>query len=135
MFVGLKQVHIKKNKWKCLRNCNNSQFSPQNYMCHLIKQLMTFHFGGHWFINPLEVINHSVHLMKSHWIGLKYNYCRGRMVVGFTTIYAISVYHHWRCDFESRSGEMYSKQQYVIKFVSDLRRSVVFSGYSGFLHQ
>jgi hypothetical protein len=21
-------------------------------MCHLIKQLMTFHFGGHWFINP-----------------------------------------------------------------------------------
>ena len=91
-------------------------------MCHLIKQLMTFHFGGHWFINPLEVINHSVHLMKSHWIGLKYNYCRGRMVVGFTTIYAISVYHHWRCDFESRSGEMYSKQQYMIKFVSDLRQ-------------
>jgi hypothetical protein len=44
------------------------------------------------------------------------------MVVGFTTIYAISVYHHWRCDFESRSGEMYSKQQYVIKFVSDLRQ-------------
>jgi hypothetical protein len=50
------EVHIKKNKWKCLRNCNNSQFSPQNYMCHLIKQLMTFHFGGHWFINPLEVM-------------------------------------------------------------------------------
>jgi hypothetical protein len=25
-------------------------------MCHLIKQLMTFHFGGHWFINPLEVM-------------------------------------------------------------------------------
>ena len=35
-------------------------------MCHLIKQLMTFHFGGHRFINPLEVITHSVHLMKSH---------------------------------------------------------------------
>ena len=29
--------------------------------------------------------------------------------------------------------DAYSIQQYVIKFVSDLNRSVVFSGYSGFL--
>jgi len=31
--------------------------------------------------------------------------CRGRdrMVVGFTTTYAISAYHHQRCEFESRS--------------------------------
>ena len=27
-----------------------------------------------------------------------------RMVVGFTTTYAISAYHHWCCEFESRSG-------------------------------
>ena len=26
-----------------------------------------------------------------------------RMTVGFTTTYAISVYHHLRCEFESRS--------------------------------
>ena len=26
---------------------------------------------------------------------------RGRMVVGFTTTYAISAYHNWRCEFES----------------------------------
>jgi len=28
------------------------------------------------------------------------------MVVGFTTTYAISAYHHWHwcCEFESRSG-------------------------------
>jgi len=32
-------------------------------------------------------------------------------------------------------GEVYSLQHYVIKFVSDLRQVVVFSGYSGFLHQ
>ena len=25
-----------------------------------------------------------------------------RMVVGFTTTYAISAYHYWRCEFESR---------------------------------
>jgi len=31
-------------------------------------------------------------------------------------------------------GEVYSIQQYVIKFVSDLRQVSVFSGYSSFLH-
>jgi len=52
---------------------------------------------------------------------------RDRMVVGFTTTYAISAYHHWCCEFESRSGR--GLQHYVIKFVSDLRQV------SGFLHQ
>ena len=51
-----------------------------------------------------------------------------RMVVGFTTTYAISAYHHW-----SRSGR--GVHHYVIQFVSDLRQAIVFSGYSGFLHQ
>jgi len=48
--------------------------------------------------------------------------CRGRdhMVVGFTTTYAISAYHHWCCEFESWSG--WGVQHYVIKFVSDLRQ-------------
>jgi len=58
---------------------------------------------------------------------------RDRMVVRFTTTYAISAYHHWCCEFESRSGR--GVQHYVIKFVSDLNRLVVFSGSSGFLHQ
>ena len=55
-----------------------------------------------------------------------------RMVVGFTTTYAISAYHHW-CELESRSGR--GVQRYVIKFVIDFDRSAVFSGFSGFLHQ
>jgi hypothetical protein len=39
--------------------------------------------------------------------------CRGRyrMIVGFTTIYGISAYHHWCCEFESRSGR--GVQHYV----------------------
>jgi len=43
--------------------------------------------------------------------------CRGRdcMIVWFTTTYAISAY---RCEFESFSGEVFSIQHYVIKFVS-----------------
>ena len=35
-------------------------------------------------------------------------------------VYVISVYHHWCCEFESRSGR--DVQHYVIKFVSDLRQ-------------
>jgi hypothetical protein len=40
------------------------------------------------------------------------------MVVGFSTTYAISAYHLWRCEFESRSGRCV--QHFVIKFVCDL---------------
>jgi hypothetical protein len=45
---------------------------------------------------------------------------RDLMVVGCTTTYAISAYHHWCCEFESRSRR--GAQHYVIKFVSDLRQ-------------
>jgi hypothetical protein len=45
---------------------------------------------------------------------------RDRMVVGFTITNAISAYHYWCCEFESRSGR--GVQHYVIKFVSDLRQ-------------
>ena len=45
-----------------------------------------------------------------------------RMVVRFTTTCAISACHHLRCEFESRSAELYLIQQYVIKFVSDMRQ-------------
>ena len=43
---------------------------------------------------------------------------RDHIVVGFTTTYAISAYHHSCCEFESRSGRCV--QHYGIKFVSDL---------------
>jgi hypothetical protein len=44
---------------------------------------------------------------------------RDHMVIGFQTTYAISAYHHWCCEFVSRSGR--GLQHYQIKFVSDLR--------------
>jgi hypothetical protein len=46
------------------------------------------------------------------------------IVVEFITTYGIGTYHH--CEFESRSGDVYSIQHYVIKFVSDLRQVVGF---------
>jgi hypothetical protein len=43
-----------------------------------------------------------------------------RKVVGFTATYAISAYHHWFGEFESRPGR--GVQHYVIKFVSNLQQ-------------
>ena len=43
------------------------------------------------------------------------------MVVGFTTTYAISVYHHYSCEFEFTHGDVNSIQYDAINFVSDLR--------------
>ena len=60
--------------------------------------------------------------------------CHDRMVVVFTTTNAISAYHHWCCEFESRSGR--GVQHYVLKFVSDMQQ--VGGGFlqvSGFLQQ
>jgi hypothetical protein len=48
-------------------------------------------------------------------------------IVTVNTIEEISDYHHWCCEFESRSGR--GVQHYVIKFVNDLRQV------SGFLEE
>ena len=69
------------------------------------------------------IFDNSIHIWHRH--------DRDRMVVGFTTACAISGYHHWCYQFESRSDR--GVQHYVIKFVSDSDRSVVFSVSSGFL--
>jgi hypothetical protein len=61
--------------------------------------------------------------------------CRGHMVVGFMTIYAISGYHYKKCEFESRSCKVYSKKHYVLSLSMTCYMSVVFSRYSGLLHQ
>jgi len=56
-----------------------------------------------------------------------------RMVVELTSTYAISAYHHWCCEFESRSGR--GVQHYVISLSVPCDRSVVFSGSSGLLYR
>ena len=89
-----------------------------------IFQLCTYivYLYSHWQHNNLLL---SRHYMKP-W-NFTYNFklgrgCRGRnrMVVGWTTIYAIGAHHHWCCGFNSRSG--WGVQHYVIKFVRDLRQ-------------
>ena len=68
-----------------------------------------------------------MYLQHDSHISIRGRRCRDRMIVGFTTTNAISVYHHRCCEFESRSGQ--GAQHYVIKFVCDLRQ------FGGFLHQ
>jgi hypothetical protein len=51
------------------------------------------------------------------------------MVVGFTTTCAISAYHHFHCEIESRSGVLDTTLcDKVIKLFIDLQQ-VVFSGF------
>jgi len=59
---------------------------------------------------------------------------RDRMVVGFTTIYVISAYHYWSCEFESRSWRNVFDTTLCDMWMTCGGRSMVFSGYSGFLH-
>ena len=48
----------------------------------------------------LEIDPHGI----EYWsISTGGRHARGRMLVGFTTTYAISTYHHYRCEFESRT--------------------------------
>jgi hypothetical protein len=47
---------------------------------------------------------------------------RDGMVVGYIATYVTSAYHHKRSEFEPCSGEVYSIQYYVIRFISDLQQ-------------
>ena len=89
-------------------------------------------FGSCFWRFEISKQARKAHKMLSFYLYIKliqmsYTFFRGRwdhdrMVVGFITTYAISAYHHKRCEFESSSGEVYSIQYYVIKFVSDSRQ-------------
>jgi hypothetical protein len=69
----------------------------------------------------------TINYFEYLFVPLTFGGRRDRMVVRFTITYAISANNHYRCEFESHSGEVHSIQHYVIKFVSELRRLVVFS--------
>jgi len=67
---------------------------------------MLWHMYPHFHLK-LEYI--AIFTPLSMWI---WGRCGGdRMVVGFTTTSAISVYHNWCCEFKSRSG--WGVQHYV----------------------
>jgi hypothetical protein len=56
------------------------------------------------------------------------------MVVGFTTVQSVPITTKV-VSSNPVHDEVSSIKHYVIKFVGDLRQVLVFSGYTGFLHQ
>jgi hypothetical protein len=62
-----------------------------------------------------------VYIVKHYVFGLLFFSIQDNetLVIGFATTYAINVYHHWYCGFDSRSRR---GVHYVIKFVSDMRQ-------------
>ena len=94
-----------RQKMNVLNNISSSWYwdmaDTGNSCCHFNFEFITYSKG--------------TNLRRSH-------HCCDRMEDGFITTYGISVYHHYRCEFQSHSNEVYSIQHYVIKFVGDLRQ-------------
>ena len=92
-----------------------------------------------------EVIVRFVYTGTHFWASLfklsfyKINYYKNLQGPSWPWLYGSWIYNYlcnqclWCCGFESRSGR--GVQHYVIKFVSDMRQVMVFSGSFGFLHQ
>jgi hypothetical protein len=107
----------------------------QLYLTHR-SQFLSFSLISHKFMLWMHQEWLKVSLNSNHWFqrsrGWKVKqtellniiyphrgcHAHDRMEIGFTTTYAISAYHHWCCEFKSRSGR--SVQIYVIKFVGYL---------------
>ena len=97
---------------------NESKPPTYDYGLAIIHQIYISFTGVHrkGFWNERSIATHS-----TLWFILLPRACRGRdrMIVGFTTTYAIDAYHHWCCGLDSHSGR--GVQHYVIKFVQVLR--------------
>ena len=63
---------------------------------------------------------HTTFYWSKNITGLHQPWSYGSWIYNDLYNYAISAYHHWCCEFLSRSGR--GVQHYVIKFVNDLRQ-------------
>jgi hypothetical protein len=106
----------RERKWKKKRRNNwNFWVQGKNVRLRLRKQL-----NRNSTDLIMDEIKTRLFMLFWSWHSLGGRRGRDRMIVEFTTTYAISAYHHWCCEFESRSGR--GAQHYVITFVSDLRQ-------------
>jgi hypothetical protein len=85
-------------------------------MSHVLMSVIDVHVYHHYQQYSIYIMTTTdflfVFLFLLAHIYIHYSkWCRGRhgrdhMVVGFTTTYAISAYHHWCCEFDQ--GEVYN---------------------------
>jgi hypothetical protein len=91
--------------------CYWNQNFPLKYILFLFLFFFVFFFFIFFFFYGAAIFSECDTVLR------KYIHHYFVFECGFTTAYAISAYHHWCCEFESRSGRVV--QHYVIKFVSD----------------
>jgi hypothetical protein len=139
--VGTIHKYHSRNNSKIPHSRNNSKIphSRNNSKIPHSRNNSKIHFCGNREQNRYQDLSFfelvTVTSMKNGEFKLDWRRRRGPycMLVGFTTTYAINIYHHWCCRFESRSAR--GVQHYVIKNVSVLRQVDGFLRISRFLHQ
>jgi hypothetical protein len=95
--------------WSSSNPVNGEVYSKQHYMIKFVNDLR--HVTGRWF-SPVSSTNKTD----------RHDITEILLKVALNIININQTYRHWRCDFESHPGEVYSIQHYVIKLVSDLRQ-------------
>ena len=114
-WIWLKDINVNYNKSDVLSAIISRPYTE--LLCNLSKHIVTY-----------MTICWRMYYIQHQQTSSRGRRGRDRMVVGFTTTYAIGAYHHWSCvAFDFRSVEMYSIQHYVIKFVSDFVAGCWFS--------
>ena len=84
----------------------------RKYLWRVLYKISSYHLV--WIKNMVILISDWLKFKQIFSFGTRmHNELLLCMNDGFTTTYAISAYHHWCCEFESRWG--WSVQHYVIK--------------------
>ena len=113
-------VNHRSDKWQQQTTAQITLYNGGNWQNYVSKRYysvsITYLYTWYWQNKNLMCFTYY----DTFSISIKGHRGRDLMVVGFTTTYAISAYHHWFCESESQPG--WGVQHYVIKFVSDFRR-------------
>jgi len=95
--------------------CNIFIKSHLNHVLYIIihwfSELINNQLNTYGFFLKFYLLHcmYCLHVVTYYTINIERgHHVRDRMVVGFTTTCAISVYSHWCCEFELRSGEVNS---------------------------
>ena len=121
-------------KWLFVVHCNGFFYQPPSIISFVSCGYLNFHllaYPSTTFL-PTEFIvcKHDIVMNSKHIRGRHGN---DRMVVGYITTYAITAYHHYRCEFESCSWR--GVLNTTLKFVHWLVTGQWFSPDTRFIHQ
>ena len=121
--------HIQSSKW-IWKSCNHTKLRVKRILSNHDIEVRSNRNLGHFTLHPVQHLFPQAPVAFSH-TSLFNTYLLARKLVVFWNLS-----WSWLCNqCLSPLYEVYSIQHYVIKLSVTCDRSVVFSGYSGFLHQ